>query len=78
MACLGVGAALGLVLISVRPRALKDGRHRASKLYRPGKPLALYATTDSHVLVLTRLARIRKTSHHHCSSRTSASGLRRQ
>lgn len=42
------------------------------------KLLALYATTDSHVLVLTRLARIRKIAHRHCSSRTSVCGLRRQ
>jgi len=30
------------------------------------------------VWILTRLARIRKAAHRHCSSRTSASGLRRQ
>ena len=31
--------ALGLVLISARSHALKDGRHCASKLYRPGNCL---------------------------------------
>lgn len=39
MACLGVGAAPGLVSISARPRALKGRRHPASKLYRPGNCL---------------------------------------
>ena len=42
------------------------------------KLLALYATTDSHVLVLARPARIRNVAHRHCLSRTSVCGLRRQ